>query len=99
MGDDTMVPSSMYPGGSEDDFNALRKELEEAKAELLKYKPKPLEVFITGTSYDDFRDHECAVCLEKIVSDEKFVVISQLRVHLSCVNLGEQQIVKTVLNS
>jgi hypothetical protein len=37
MGDDTGYPSSMYPGGSEDDFNKLRAkiaQLETDKAQL-----------------------------------------------------------------
>lgn len=33
MGDDTAVPSSIYPGGSEDDFNALRAEIAQLKAD------------------------------------------------------------------
>lgn len=38
MGDDTAVPSSMYPGGSEDDFNALRKKLVEAEEAITRWQ-------------------------------------------------------------
>jgi len=34
MGDDTMYPASMYPGGSEEDFDKLRSELKAKEKEL-----------------------------------------------------------------